>query len=139
MAVGGVQLELLGAQLHAARHREALHLTERERRRALHVPLPVVVAQRALGRARLPVEALHARLAEAEGQSREREPTQQMVEVRVRGDQRIGLEARARQQARQRLELVGEVGRVDSMASSPARSATALVCHIRLVMTSASG
>ena len=100
-------------ELHAAGHREPLDLSERQRRGPLHVELLVVVAQVALRRAGLAVEALHARLAQPQREPRERQPSQQVVEVRVGGEQGIGLEPRAREQSRQRLELVREVGRVD--------------------------
>ena len=79
----------------------------------LHVELVVVVAQVALRRAGLAVEALHARLAQPEREPGKRQPSQQVVEVRVGGEQGVGLEPGAGEQSRQRLELVGEVGRVD--------------------------
>jgi hypothetical protein len=113
VAVGRVQLELLGAELHAAGHRKTLHLPQRKRGRSLHVELIVVVAQRSLRRAGLAMEALHARLTESQREPREGESPEQVVEVRVCGEQGVRLEAGTREQSRQRLELVGEVGRVD--------------------------
>ena len=52
-------------------------------------------------------------LTQAEREPGVGNPPQQVVEVAVRGDQGVGLEAGAGQEARQRLELVREVGRVD--------------------------
>ena len=72
-----------------------------------------MVAQVALRRAGLAVEPLDARLAQPERETRERQPPEQVVEVRVRGEQGVRLESGAREQSRQRLELVREVGRVD--------------------------
>jgi hypothetical protein len=71
-----------------------------------------VIAQVPLRLSGLAMEALDARLTEAERQTGERQPTQKVVEVRVRGEQGVGLEAGAGEHARESLELVREVRRV---------------------------
>jgi hypothetical protein len=59
------------------------------------------------------VEALDRRLSKAQGQPREGEAPEQMVEVGMGGEEAVGLETGARKQARKCLELVREVGRID--------------------------
>jgi hypothetical protein len=58
------------------------------------------------------MEALDGRLADPKRQSRKGEPPEQMVVVPVRGHEPVHLEPRLGQDARQSLELVREVGRV---------------------------
>ncbi len=113
MALRGVELQLLVAELEPAGHRQSLDLAECERPRARDVQLGVVVSQVALGGAGLAVEALHRRLAEAERQPREGEAPQQVIEVGVGGEQAVGLEAGSGQQAGESVQLVREVGGVD--------------------------
>ena len=117
MALGRVQLELDGsfarAEVDAARHRQSLDLAERQRPRPGQVELGVVVAQLALGLPGLAPQPLDRGLPEPQGQARKGEPPEQMVEVRVRREQAVGLEARAGEQPGEGVELVREIGRVD--------------------------
>jgi hypothetical protein len=111
--VGDVHLHLLVAELDEAGHRQRLPRAERERRRPHDIVLGVCVAQLALGGAGLGTQALAGRLADAEGQAREREAAEQVVPVGVGRQQPARLEAGLAQQRRQQLELVREVRRVD--------------------------
>jgi hypothetical protein len=108
-----VQLQLDVAELERPRRRQHLDLAERQGRGALDVELGILTPQLALRRPGLTPQALGRCLAEAERQAGEGEPSQEVVVVGVSGEQRVGLEARLGQEARQCLELVREVGRVD--------------------------
>ena len=73
-------------------------------------------------------DALHRALAQPQRHARERQPPQQVVEVRVGGEQPVRLEARPAEQAGQRLQLVREVGRVDQhrLVAGPQRDRVGL-------------
>ena len=68
------------------------------------------------------MEALRRGLAHAQRQPRERQPPEQVVVVAVGGREPVRLEAGLPEHARQRVELVREVGRVHE--GSPRRGAT---------------
>ena len=71
-----------------------------------------MVAQLPLGGARLAAQPLRGQLPHPEREAGERQPPEQVVEVPVRGDQPVGLEARLGEHPGQHLELVREVRRV---------------------------
>ena len=100
--------------------------------------LVVLVAELALRGSRLGAQPLGGGLAHPEREAREGQPAEQVVEVAVGGEQPIGLEAGLRKQRGSASSSSGKYGESISIASSPARSAVAVVCHIRLVTTSAS-
>ena len=101
--------------------------------------LSVGSAQIALRLTGLRAQPVHRLLPHAEGQVGKGQSSQKMVEVRVGGEQRIGLKARLLEKGRQQRELLGEIGESTSIASSPERMAVAVVCQSRLVTTMTSG
>ena len=119
MAVGGVQLELLLTEFELARDGERLDLAQRERGVALNVELGVEVPQLALRGAGLRADPQHAGLPDAQRQAGEGEAAEQMVEVGVRGQERVHLEAGLVEHGGQERQLVGQVGRVDQHGLGP--------------------
>ena len=111
--LGRVQLELLVADRARPGTGSACG-AERQRAGPLDVVLLVELAQLALRRAGLAVQALRGRLADAQRRLREREAAEQVVPVAVRGEQPGDGEARLLGDGGQDLELVGQDRRVDA-------------------------
>ena len=114
VAVGGLELELAVADLDAARYVEPLGGRQGERPRPLDVELLVERPQLALGGARLVHQPGRARLRAAQRRLGKRVAAEQVVPVRVRGEQADDAEARLLGHRRQDLELVREDRRVDA-------------------------
>ncbi len=114
-----MQLELLAAEVEAPGHRQLLGRAEAERPLAADVVLGVGVAQFALSRSRLGSQSRRGRTAHPEGEVGKGEPSEQVVEVAVGGQQGLDLESGLARQRGERLELVGEVGRVDEHGLGP--------------------
>ena len=114
MPVGGLQLELVLADLDHARHRQPLRARQRERARALDVEALVEVAQLALGGAGRVHEAPRGGVGAAERRVGEGVAAEQVIPVGVRGQQPDDVEAGLLGERRQQLELVRQDRRVDA-------------------------
>src|SRR6185437_6848312 len=103
---------LVRTERQSPRDRERLHGGERQRRAIVDVVVLVELAQFALGLTRLGSQATRGALAAPQRRPREGDPPQQVIPVRVCGEQPRDWEPGMLEHARHRLELVGIYRRV---------------------------